>query len=220
MARCYGARTSERSPYWTDLCAEASILQAASYRALSDRGALAAKLTSPRPKRKKQPLPRHRADRPQRSSQPKRDSGQPPAKTAAPCAWPPCSAAPPSESASEEPPAEASNEPAPKQRWKSALAFAKTQTRDESGPAVFSHQGPDGAWEPYDAARCLEIQAAIDAQGPDGAGGHPARGPVGSGSLRGSTVWKSTFLPSKYRAGVASMAWRTTRRFSTNAVQF
>ena len=59
--------------------------------------------------------------------------------------------------------------PRHKQRWKSALAFAKTQTRDESGPAVFSHQGPDGAWEPYDAARCLEIQAAIDAQGPDGA---------------------------------------------------
>ena len=59
--------------------------------------------------------------------------------------------------------------PRHKQRWKSALQFAKTQTRDESGPAVFSHQGPDGAWEPYDAARCLEIQAAIDAQGPDGA---------------------------------------------------
>ena len=71
--------------------------------------------------------------------------------------------------ASEEPPAEASASPQIKQRWKSALAFAKTQTRDESGPAVFSHQGPDGAWEPYDAARCLEIQAAIDAQGPDGA---------------------------------------------------
>ena len=71
--------------------------------------------------------------------------------------------------ASEEPPAEASASPQIKQRWKSALAFAKTQTRDDAGPAVFSHQGPDGAWEPYDAARCLEIQAAIDAQGPDGA---------------------------------------------------
>ena len=71
--------------------------------------------------------------------------------------------------ASEEPLAEATASPRHKQRWKSALAFAKTQTRDESGPAVFSHQGPDGAWEPYVAARCLEIQAAIDAQGPDGA---------------------------------------------------
>ena len=71
--------------------------------------------------------------------------------------------------ASEEPPAEASASPQIKQRWKSALAFAKTQTRDESGPAVFSHQGPDGAWEPYDAARCLEISAAMEAQGPDGA---------------------------------------------------
>ena len=59
--------------------------------------------------------------------------------------------------------------PRHKQRWKSALAFAKTQTRDESGPAVFSHQGPDGAWEPYDAARCLEISAAMEAQGVDGA---------------------------------------------------
>jgi hypothetical protein len=59
--------------------------------------------------------------------------------------------------------------PRHKQRWRSALAFAKTQTRDESGPAVFSHQGPDGAWEPYDAARCLEISAAMEAQGPDGA---------------------------------------------------
>ena len=58
--------------------------------------------------------------------------------------------------------AEASASPQIKQRWKSALAFAKTQTRDESGPAVFSHQGPDGAWEPYDAARCLEIQAAME----------------------------------------------------------
>ena len=73
--------------------------------------------------------------------------------------------------ASEEPteaPAPATS-PRHKQRWKSALQFAKTQTRDDAGPAVFSHQGPDGAWEPYDAARCLEIQAAIDAQGPDGA---------------------------------------------------
>ena len=53
--------------------------------------------------------------------------------------------------------------PRHKQRWKSALQFAKTQTRDEGGPAVFSHQGPDGAWEPYDAARCLEISAAMEA---------------------------------------------------------
>ena len=57
--------------------------------------------------------------------------------------------------ASEEPPEASATSPRHKQRWKSALAFAKTQTRDESGPAVFSHQGPDGAWEPYDAARCL-----------------------------------------------------------------
>ena len=73
--------------------------------------------------------------------------------------------------ASEEPPEAPAPATSPrhKQRWKSALQFAKTQIRDESGPAVFSHQGPDGAWEPYDAARCLEIQAAIDAQGVDGA---------------------------------------------------
>ena len=71
--------------------------------------------------------------------------------------------------ASEEPLAEATASPRHKQRWKSALAFAKTQTPDESGPAVFSHQGPDGAWEPYDAARCLEISAAMEAQGVDGA---------------------------------------------------
>ena len=72
-----------------------------------------------------------------------------------------------SETAEANAPSQAS--PRHKQRWKSALAFAKTQTRDESGPAVFSHQGPDGAWEPYDAARCLEISAAMEAQGVDGA---------------------------------------------------
>ena len=76
---------------------EASILQAASWHALSDREALAAKLTRPRPKRQKQPLPRHRANRPQS------EIGRPisvvdlgAAPTAAPCAWPRCSAAPPS----------------------------------------------------------------------------------------------------------------------------
>ena len=26
---------------------------------------------------------------------------------------------------------------------------------------MFSHQGPDGTWEPYDAARCLEIKRRL-----------------------------------------------------------
>ena len=136
--------------------------------------------------------------------------------------------------------------PRHKQRWRSALAFAKTQTRDESGPAVFSHQGPDGAWEPYDAARCLEISAAMEAQGPDGAiqlDGIPFEVRWGSRatSSRVATCVEinqcvgctrqffiKSFLgddaavpaplsgdeaaPPRHRAGVASMAWRTTRR--------
>jgi len=128
--------------------------------------------------------------------------------------------------ASEEPPAEASaSPPRHKQRWKSALAFAKTQTRDESGPAVFSHQGPDGAWEPYDAARCLEIQTAMEAQGPDGAvqlDGIPFEVRWGA---RATSSRVATCVEINQCAGCtavhtieqASMAWRTTRRFSTNA---
>ena len=41
--------------------------------------------------------------------------------------------------------------------------------RREQTVEVFSHQGPDGSWENYDAARCEEIARAIKDQGPDGA---------------------------------------------------
>ena len=41
--------------------------------------------------------------------------------------------------------------------------------RRERTVEVFSHQGPDGSWENYDAARCEEIARAIKDQGPDGA---------------------------------------------------
>ena len=36
-------------------------------------------------------------------------------------------------------------------------------------------------------------------------------------SVPKSSVWKSTSVSPRSRAGVASMAWRSTRRFSTNA---
>ena len=41
--------------------------------------------------------------------------------------------------------------------------------RRERTVEVFSHQGPDGSWENYDAARCEEISKAMKDQGPDGA---------------------------------------------------
>ena len=41
--------------------------------------------------------------------------------------------------------------------------------RREQTVEVFSHQGPDGSWENYDAARCEEIARAMKDQGPDGA---------------------------------------------------
>ena len=130
-----------------------------------DREALAAK-QSPRPKRKKQPLTRHRADWQRQSS-----SSQSATRGSLNSSTMRLASMLRGASEREEPteaPAPATS-PRHKQRWKSALAFAKTQTSEDRGPAVFSHQGPDGAWEPYDAARCLEIQAAINAQGPDGA---------------------------------------------------
>ena len=41
--------------------------------------------------------------------------------------------------------------------------------RRERTVEVFSHQGPDGSWEHYDASRCEEISRAMKDQGPDGA---------------------------------------------------
>ena len=120
--------------------------------------------------------------------------------------------------ASEEPLAEATASPRHKQRWKSALAFAKTQTPDESGPAVFSHQGPDGSWTPYDASRCEEIAKAMKEQGIDGAvqlAGIPFEVRWGSRatSSRVATCVEIKFTarscrPPRHRRDACSMAWR------------
>ena len=41
--------------------------------------------------------------------------------------------------------------------------------RREQTVEVFSHQGPDGSWTPYDTPRCEEISKAMKEQGVDGA---------------------------------------------------
>jgi hypothetical protein len=58
----------------------------------------------------------------------------------------------------------------------------------------------------------------LDERPPAGLAASPAEwfDAFGVRCLTWTSVWKSTSVSPRHRAGVASMAWRSTRRFSTN----